>query len=318
MRAAVSTAYAASLPRRTVELRLTGDMTRYFWSFNGKTMAEDGVIGVKQGEVLRLELINDTMMHHPLHLHGHFFRVVDEEGSAGGRAPLKHTVDVPPMGKRIIEFEADEKGDWLFHCHLLYHMHSGMARVFSYEGQGEGHRPSLGEHARDPWYFMTEGSVQSHMSMGMVGFMNPRNDLQLRWDAGIEHHDHGDGHDHEFDYEADVLWRRVFSPDLASVLGWRMTDREGEEDRAFAGVEYRLPYLVESSLEVDSEGDVRVGIGKTLQLTDRITGFGDVRYDSGSGWEWSAGADFRISKKFSLIGQYHSEHGVGAGLGFRF
>jgi FtsP/CotA-like multicopper oxidase with cupredoxin domain len=155
MRAVESTAFAASLPRRTIELRLSGDMTRYVWSFNGKTMAEDGVIKIQRGEALRLELINDSMMHHPLHLHGHFFRVIEGQGN---NAPLKHTVDVPPMGKRTIEFEADEQGDWLFHCHLLYHMHSGMARVFSYEEQGAAHRPNLGEHARDPFFFM----VHSH------------------------------------------------------------------------------------------------------------------------------------------------------------
>ena len=125
MRRQASGAGQPALPRRSLELRLTGDMERYVWSFNGKTMAEDGVIQIKRGEVLRLELINDTMMHHPLHLHGHFFRVVEGQGKA---APLKHTVDVPPMSRRTIEFLASEDRDWLFHCHLLYHMEAGMMR----------------------------------------------------------------------------------------------------------------------------------------------------------------------------------------------
>jgi hypothetical protein len=314
MRAVESTAFAASMPRRTIELRLSGDMTRYVWSFNGKTMAEDGVIKIKRGEVLRLELINDSMMHHPLHLHGHFFRVVEGQGS---EAPLKHTVDVPPMGKRTIEFEANEQGDWLFHCHLLYHMHSGMARVFSYEEQGAAHQPNLGEHARDPFFFMADGSVQNHMSMGMLTLMNAHNDFYGSWDVGILHHDE-DGHDHEFDYEADVAWRRVINPDLATLLGWRFTNREDEEDRAFGGIEYRLPYLVHSNLLIDSEGDVRVGLEKSLQLTDRISWFVGVQYDSGSLWEWTTGAECLLSKRFSLVTQYHSEHGFGAGLGFRF
>jgi FtsP/CotA-like multicopper oxidase with cupredoxin domain len=204
LRALKSTALPASLPRRSIELRLTGDMERYIWSFNGKTMAEDGVIKIKRGEVLRLELINDTMMHHPIHLHGHFFRVVEGQGNA---APLKHTVDVPPMGKRTIEFEANESGDWLFHCHLLYHMHSGMARVFSYEEQGPDHQPQLGEHARDPLYFMIDGSLQNHMSMGMITLMNSRNDWFAMWDAGFHDepamiggmHDDGDDIEYEID-----------------------------------------------------------------------------------------------------------------------
>lgn len=314
LRALKSTALPASLPRRAIELRLTGDMERYIWSFNGKTMAEDGVIKIKRGEVLRLELINDTMMHHPIHLHGHFFRVLEGQGNA---APLKHTVDVPPMGKRTIEFEANESGDWLFHCHLLYHMHSGMARVFSYEEQGPDHVPQLGEHAHDPLYFMIDGSLQNHMSMGMVTLMNSRNDWFASWDIGI-HHDTAMGHEHDVEYEIDLGWKRYFNPNFSTVLGWRFTNLEDEEDRAFAGIEYRLPYLIDSSLQLDSEGDLRVGLGKTLQITDRIGIFGDLRYDTGSEWEWTLGADYLLTKQFSLITQYHSDHGFGGGIRFRF
>jgi hypothetical protein len=87
---------------------------------------------IKKGEIIELELINDTMMHHPIHLHGHFFRLLMGSGT---RSPLKHTVDVPPMSKRVVEFEANEAKDWMFHCHILYHMMSGMARVFRYEDE---------------------------------------------------------------------------------------------------------------------------------------------------------------------------------------
>ncbi len=313
LRALKSTALPASLPRRGIELRLTGDMERYIWSFNGKTMAEDGVIKIKRGEVLRLELFNDTMMHHPIHLHGHFFRVLEGQGNA---APLKHTVDVPPMGKRTIEFEANESGDWLFHCHLLYHMHSGMARVFSYEEQGPDHQPQLGEHAHDPLYFMIDGSLQNHMSMGMVTLMNSRNDWFASWDTGFHHNTGMD--EHEVEYEVDLGWKRYFNPNFSTVLGWRFTNLEDEEDRAFAGIEYRLPYLIDSSLQLDSEGDLRVGLGKSLQITDRLGIFGDIQYDTGSEWEWTLGADYLLTKQFSLISQYHSDHGFGGGFRFRF
>lgn len=312
LRSTGSTRLDASLPRRTLELRLTGDMERYVWSFNGQTMAEDGVIRIKRGEVLRLELINDTMMHHPLHLHGHFFRVVDDRDLAD--APLKHTLDVPPMGKRTIEFEADESGDWLFHCHLLYHMHMGMARVFSYEEQGPDHVPDFGEHDDDPFYFMASGSFQSHMSMGMAMFMNARNDYYAMWDLGW--HDHFD-FDHVH-YEVDLAWRRYIDPNFSTVLGARLTNEHDAVDRAFAGVEYRLPYLIDSFAQVDSEGDFRFGLAKSLRITDRLSIFGEVEYDTGSEWEWSAGAEYLLTKQLSLISEYHSEHGIGGGLSFRF
>jgi FtsP/CotA-like multicopper oxidase with cupredoxin domain len=96
---------------------------------------------IASDEVVRIEFVNDTMMHHPMHLHGHFFRVVT---AAGAYSPVKHTVDVPPMGRRTIEFVANEEpGDWFLHCHILYHMDAGMARVISYDEQGEEHTPSI-------------------------------------------------------------------------------------------------------------------------------------------------------------------------------
>jgi FtsP/CotA-like multicopper oxidase with cupredoxin domain len=308
LRARGPTAFAPSHPRRTIPLRLTGDMERYVWSFNGKTMAEDGVIKIKRGEVLRLEMVNDTMMHHPIHLHGHFFRVLEGQGKD---APLKHTVDVPPMSRRTIEFEADETGDWLFHCHLLYHMHAGMARVFSYEEQGPSHHPHLGEHAHDPLYAFVDGSLQSHMSEGMLTLRNSRNDFFGLWDVGY-------GDVDETEYEIDLGWKRYFNPNFSTVLGWRFTNTEEAEDRAFAGIEYRLPYLVWSSAQFDSEGDLRLGLAKELQITDRLGVFAEVQYDTGSEWEWSLGADYTLTKQFSLITQYHSEYGLGGGLSFRF
>lgn len=309
LRSPTSTKFPSNLPRRSIELRMTGDMERYIWSFNGKTVSEDGVIKVKRGEVLRLELINDSMMHHPIHLHGHFFRVI-EDGRAD--APLKHTVDVPPMSRRTIEFEANEYGDWLFHCHLLYHMHAGMARVFSYDDQGAGHQPSLGEMNENPLYFILDGTIQSHMSMGMAALMNTRNDFYVGWDLGAM-----DGYD-DPDYEIDVGWRRYFNPNFSTYLGWRFTNEEDARDRAFAAIQYRFPYLITSSLQVDSQGDARLGLNKAIMLTDRLGLFGGVQYDTGSEWEWTLGADYMLTKRLSLVTQYHSDHGFGGGIGFRF
>lgn len=129
LRAVAPTALPAAAPRREITLRLTGDMWRYQWSIDGRTIDEQSTVPVRKGEVLRLVLVNDTMMHHPMHLHGHFFRLLMPDGAPLEYSPLKHTVDVPPMSRRTIDFQAVEDRDWLFHCHLLYHHKTGMARA---------------------------------------------------------------------------------------------------------------------------------------------------------------------------------------------
>jgi FtsP/CotA-like multicopper oxidase with cupredoxin domain len=131
LRAVKNTSFPKSAPRRDFRLTLDGDMNRYVWMINNKPLSPDDDILIREGEVIRFIMINRTMMHHPMHLHGHFFRVINGQGD---RAPLKHTVDVAPMTTTVIEFMADEPGDWFFHCHLLYHMMSGMARVVEYQG----------------------------------------------------------------------------------------------------------------------------------------------------------------------------------------
>ncbi|WP_051122653.1 copper resistance system multicopper oxidase [Euryhalocaulis caribicus] len=113
-------------PEREVELHLTSNMERYMWSFDGLKFNEvDGPILFTYGERLRLTLVNDTMMAHPIHLHGMF---VELETGADQR-PLKHVVNVEPGTKRSMLITANERGDWAFHCHLLYHMAGGMFRV---------------------------------------------------------------------------------------------------------------------------------------------------------------------------------------------
>lgn len=116
-------------PARTVEVHLTGNMERFMWSFDGEKFSE-GVepIRFERNERARVVLINHSMMTHPIHLHGHFFEVVN--GHTGSH-PLKHTVNVLPGGKVTFDLTADAPGDWAFHCHLLLHMHAGMFRVVS-------------------------------------------------------------------------------------------------------------------------------------------------------------------------------------------
>ncbi|MET0239945.1 MAG: copper resistance system multicopper oxidase [Sphingobium sp.] len=114
-------------PERELELHLTANMERYMWSFDGVKFSEGPEpIAFRHGEKVRVTLINDTMMPHPIHLHGHFFELVN---GAEGRQPRKHTVNVLPGGKASFDLVADALGDWAFHCHMLLHMHAGMFRV---------------------------------------------------------------------------------------------------------------------------------------------------------------------------------------------
>jgi FtsP/CotA-like multicopper oxidase with cupredoxin domain len=129
LRSPESTAFPEDAPVREILLNLTGNMSRYVWSMNGIPLAEADEIQIREGEVIRVVLNNLTMMHHPMHLHGHFFRVLNKHGD---HSPLHHTVNVPPMEEITIEFYGDEYGDWLFHCHILYHMMGGMSRIFTY------------------------------------------------------------------------------------------------------------------------------------------------------------------------------------------
>ena len=114
-------------PTRKVEIHLTGNMERFMWSLDGQQLSENPEpYRFARNERVRLRLINDTMMTHPMHLHGHFFEIVNGHGH---HQPLKHTVRVLPGGYVDLDLTADAPGDWAFHCHLLYHMHAGMMRV---------------------------------------------------------------------------------------------------------------------------------------------------------------------------------------------
>jgi CopA family copper-resistance protein len=114
-------------PTRRIDIHLTGNMERFMWSMDGEKLSENPEpYRFARNERARLRLINDTMMTHPMHLHGHFFEIVNGQGA---HQPLKHTVKVLPGGFVDLDFTADAPGDWAFHCHLLYHMHAGMMRV---------------------------------------------------------------------------------------------------------------------------------------------------------------------------------------------
>lgn len=114
-------------PDRAMQIHLTGNMERYMWAFDGVKLNEvKEPIPFLKDERVRVTLVNDTMMGHPIHLHGHFFELVTGHGEY---APRKHTVQVQPGGTVTFDVTTDAVGDWAFHCHLLYHMHAGMMQV---------------------------------------------------------------------------------------------------------------------------------------------------------------------------------------------
>jgi CopA family copper-resistance protein len=312
LRAIKPTAFSRDKPVRQIRLTLDGDMERYLWFLNNKPLSESDSILIRQGEVARFIMINRTMMHHPMHLHGHFFRVINGHGDY---APLKHTVDVAPMSTTVIEFDANEFGDWFFHCHLLYHMKSGMARVVHYEGftldpQLAEVRPKL---YKDSWYFWGQADVLSNMTEGFLMLSNTRNILTAEWEVGWQEVD-------------DTEWEGIFTYDRSinrffSILAGVDLLGEGDEHddtRGVFGFRYLLPLNLESRVWIDTDGGGRFNLEKSFELTPRLTLVGEAEYDTHDKWEGSVILSYMVHQYFSILGQWHSEYGFGGGLQIRF
>lgn len=310
LRSPGKTDFPTDQPVREFRFTLDGDMERYLWFLNNQPLWENDLIRIRQGEVVRFIMINRTMMHHPMHLHGHFFRVINGQGD---HAPLKHTVNVAPMSTTVIEFDANEFGDWFFHCHLLYHMESGMARVVHYEGFDSrlgSLRPGL---YTDFWYFWGQVDLLSHMAEASLTASNTRNILNAELEAGWQQVDNLEG---ELIFTWDRYINAFFSVFAGADLHW--VKKDIQEERAVFGFRYLLPLLVESRTWVDSDGEARLALEKSFDLTPHLALFGAVQYDTGEMWEGLAGLRYRVNKDLSLVGQWHSDYGLGGGLQIRF
>lgn len=312
LRARSSTALESDKPVREIRLTLDGDMERYVWFLNGRALSEDDDIKIERGEIVRFIMINRTMMHHPMHLHGHFFRVVNGQGD---RAPLKHTVDVEPMSTTVIEFDANELGDWFFHCHLLYHMKTGMARVVSYRGfepspEVQAVRPNL---YKDPWYRFGEAELMSHMSLGVAMASNTRNILSAEWEIGWQDVEGTAG-------EVILSWDRYVNRFLTWFIG---VDVEGnnedlEDPRGVLGLRYLLPFNIESRLWIDTDGEARLALDRIFHLTPRLAFLLEAEYDTLRDWEGLTRASYMLNQRIDVLAQWHSEYGPGVGLAVRF
>lgn len=294
---------------REITLTLTGDMERYVWSFDDMILSEADVITIERGENVRITFVNKTMMHHPLHLHGHFFRVVNEHGEY---SPLKHTVDISPLGSQIIEFYANEEKDWFLHCHILYHMKVGMARVVHYDGSTvdpdimAARRLPSNPLVSDPWFAWGEAAILSQMTSGLLKAVNSRNTLKAEWEYDWD----------TYDYTVDLVYERWRSRFLSLFGGIEL---EGEEaGRGIFGLRYLLPLLFEGEVRIDTDGEWLFSLDNEVQLSSRLRFFGEVEYDTGSQWEYRAGLGMPLTRRLTAIGLYHSEFGVGGGLQLEF
>lgn len=312
LRAIRSTALDPARPVREVRLTLDGDMGRYVWFLNDLPLSAEDTILIREGEAVRFIMINRTMMHHPMHLHGHFFRVVNGQGD---RAPLKHTVDVAPMTTTVIEFPAEEVGDWFFHCHLLYHMKSGMSRVVHYEEftppeAVSAVRPRL---YHETWHPYVVAEASSQMSEGMAVVADTRDIVTLDWEVGWEEVE-------GTHWETVLSYDRYFHRFLSAFAGAHTEGVDGDREvsRAVAGLRYLLPLNVRSLLWVDSDGGWRVAVEKELPITPRIEVHGEAQYDSHEGWEEAVALSYTLTRTLALSARWHSQYGTGAGVRLRF
>ena len=327
LRSPVKTTYDEDIPVNEILLNLTGNMSRYIWSLNGIPLSETDKIKIKGNQVTRITFNNLTMMHHPMHLHGHFFRVINKNGEY---SPLKHTVNVPPMQEMTIEFYGSEYGDWFFHCHILYHLMSGMARVVSYDTPRD---PRLKEYPvanliKETNQFYTWGMVDaaSHMAGLNLVSSNIRNQFNLSaeygWNQNIEV---------EMSYE-------YYLNDWFRVFGGVNMENEVEDSMdqinttAIAGIRYFTPFMFNLDVRADSKLRPKISLSRAITIFPRTVIFGRYEYQADFGWAddlpqgdnfkkevtWSTGIEYIVSKNFSLLGSYDTRFGAGGGLSAKF
>ncbi len=297
LKAKTKSSFDPKIPVYDLKLELGGDMERYVWHINGRAMFQERNIIIREGDVIRFTFVNQSMMHHPMHLHGHFFRVLNKNGDY---SPLKHTVDVPPHSSRTIEFLANEPGEWMLHCHNLFHMKSGMARVVKYSSFTP--KPEIAaiqkydHHLHDhptPTGSLLVGSQQAEVNLK----------LAKTWDTfefRLENRDYEKDHN-----EADLLYRRWFNQYLNLIAGASYNHSYiHDKTRAVVGVGYLLPLLIETNLLVDHKGKLRLDLAKRFQWWKYI--FSDVELKLrqsldteyqlslmyANSWSWSAGLLF--------------------------
>tara|TARA_R110000751_G_scaffold2235_3_gene11875 strand:+ start:2043 stop:3866 length:1824 start_codon:yes stop_codon:yes gene_type:complete len=310
-------------PVRELRFELTGNMNRYVWSMDNKVLSETDKILIKKGENVRITLYNGSMMRHPMHLHGHDFRVLNGQGEY---APLKNVLDIMPMETDTIEFLANAEGDWFFHCHILYHMMAGMNRVFSYEQQAPN--PYLPDKKwaykklqkeSNEFHFMAENDFASNGNDGRAMIQNTRWSIGTEWRLGY-HDDHGyESETHIGRYIGKNQW---FMPFVG--FDWRYRKTEGmaeknifgqgntKDNRAVLsiGAEYTLPLLLTLQGEVFTDGYVRFQLMREdIPISPRLRWAFMINTDK----EYMTGFKYIITRNLGISTHYDSDMGFGLG-----
>jgi len=318
-------------PMRTIHFELTGNMNRYVWTMDGKTVSEADVIKIRNGENIRMVITNNTMMRHPMHLHGHYFRVLNENGEY---SPLKNVLDIMPMEIDTIEFAATESGDWFFHCHILYHMMSGMGRIFSYENSPPNPQlPDL-KYARRKlfaddrkFYLKANIGLETNGSDGEIQYANTRWIAATEWRLGIKPEY---GYESEtyvgrylgkmqwllpfvgFDYHYNGSAKKPGEPDYEverNLFG--QESNQANRRTVMAGVRYTLPMLVNAEARIDGLGKLRFQLEREdIPVTSRLR----LNLMANTDKEYMIGFRYVIGKYWSLSTHYDSDMGLGAGL----
>ena len=317
-------------PMRELKFDLTGNMNRYVWTMDNKTVSESDKILIKKGENLRIILYNNSMMRHPMHLHGHDFRLLNDHGDY---APMKNIIDIMPMEMDTIEFAATESGDWFFHCHILYHMMSGMGRVFSYENSPanpEIPNPKLAQRklfADDRmFHFMARAGIESNGSDGEAMLANTRWKATTIWHLGY-HDMHGYesetmigrylgrmqwwfpyvGFDYHYKIEGGA--KNIFGNEDKNWFG--QTSNKLNRKTIIAGIAYTLPTLTVADLRIDGNGKLRLQLSREdIPFTSRLRFNWMINTDK----EYMAGFRYIITKYISASTHYDSDMGLGAGI----
>ncbi len=321
--------FPANRPIREIPLTLSGNMFRYIWGFNGQPLSRADMLEIRRGEIVRMKLVNNTMMMHPIHLHGHYFRVLNGQGDY---SPLKHTVNVSPMGSVTIEFMADDEKDWFFHCHLLYHMLSGMARVVSYGDKPDSsiakvqklHLREMRDNQPFVWGFLQPGYPLNYLGLNIS---NNKNAIV----AGGDHDWRTNNFEFDLDYERYFGdWFRVFAGidggnesflrrSAANPDGQATPNGDRKVLRAVAGIRYMLPFLIHSEVKVDTRGNVRFQLSGQQMLFPRL----DFQYQT----QWLVGGyvrahvelQYTVTKNLFLHTDYDTRYRTaGGGLGYNF
>ncbi|AMR29906.1 copper oxidase [Hymenobacter psoromatis] len=339
LRALKRTAYADSLPVHNVLLNLTGNMQRYVWSMNGVPLKSADKIPIRRNQVTRISYNNLTMMHHPMHLHGHFFRVINENGEY---SPLKNVVNVPPMKQVTIEVLGDESGDWFLHCHILYHLTSGMARIVSYDTPRDprlkGSPVSKLLHETDKYYTWGLLDAASHMGTLNLVSSNIRNQFNLSVENGWNRNMETEATYERYLYDylrvfggvnVENFRKRMMSPATEQVNGKVVIKTT---TTAVVGLRFLTPYLFSLDARIDNQLRPRISLGREIMIFPRLLAFGYYEYQVDFGWVnklennrnfskqvvWNSGLEYMLSRNFSLMGSYDNRFGGGGGLRVRF